>query len=174
MITKENEASRLNEGKAQFSLIDFNMFKDMHKYFSHISIHQSPKDCMKEIIATVSTITHSDDEYVHISMLPVLQALSYKLSLLHEELPFYDTSLLDLRAFEHMAKVLENGMEKYDRNNWKKGYSNKFSTADSLYRHLRQMIIGEDIDDESKLPHIGHLMCNVMILTNDLLYVDRK
>ena len=73
-----------------------------------------------------------------------------------------------------MAQVLEYGATKYERHNWRKGYINKFSAADCLYRHLRQIIIGEDIDDESGFSHIGHIMCNIMILTNDLLYIDRE
>ncbi len=174
MITVENEAARFNDGKEQFSLIDFNMFDNMYKYFHHIEDVKTPSKCMTEMIKTLSTITHSDDSFTHAVMLPLLQALSYKLSLLYEGLPFYNNSLYDLRAFEAMAKVLDYGTKKYDRNNWKKGYSNKFSTADSLYRHLRQLIIGENTDEESGLSHIGHLMCNVMFLTNDLLYVDRK
>ena len=174
MLTKENEAARFNDGKIQFSLVSFNMFGDMFKYFSYIENFDTKEVCMKEMIKTLSTITDTENKTTYEVMLPLLQALGYKLALLYKKLNFYNSKLYDLRAFEDMTKVLEYGIEKYDRNNWRKGYINKFSTADSLYRHLRQLIIGESYDEESGLHHIGHIMCNVMFLTNDLLFVDRK
>lgn len=48
-------------------------------------------------------------------------------------------------------------------NNWKGGL---FYTevAESLNRHLFAFLEGEDTDPESKLSHIGHIMCNAMFL----------
>ena len=90
------------------------------------------------------------------------------------DIKIYDTSTYDLSAFASMAMVLDYGTKKYSRNNWRKGYEDKFSAADSLYRHLQELISGKILDQESGLPHIGHIMCNIMFLTNDLLVIDRK
>ena len=55
-------------------------------------------------------------------------------------------------------KVLTSGA-----NNWKGGL--KYTeVAESLKRHLFAFVEGEDYDDESKLSHLGHIMCNAMFL----------
>jgi hypothetical protein len=173
MIDKANEAARYNEGKVRYSFIDFNMWSGMQDAFNIVDKDNDRASCIKRILTSLSSITSTDRVDVHRYQLRILQAASYRLALHEQDLEFYDSDIPDLRAFEPMARVLEFGANKYERNNWRKGYADKFSTADSLYRHLRQMIIGNEPDEESGLPHIGHLMCNVMFLTNDLLYVNR-
>jgi hypothetical protein len=172
-LTKETEASRYNEGKARFSFIDFNMFEDMHKYFNYTYSATTMEDCVKGIIRMLSIITKDDDAAVPPTFIPLLQAYSYRASLIYLNLPFHDSPIFDFRAFEPMAEVMEMGAKKYSPNNWRKGYVDKFSAADSLYRHLREVIIGNPTDEESGLSHMGHIMCNVMFLTNDLLYIKR-
>jgi len=174
MLTKETEAARHNDGKPKFSFIDFNMFTDMYKYFDYTSDITNSTRCITKMISVLSTITSTYDYTVHDTYIPILQALGYRMSLMHLNIKMYDSPIYDLRAFEDMAKILDQSVAKYSRNNWRKGYVDRFSTADSLYRHLRQVIIGEDIDDESGLSHVGHIMCNIMILTNDLLYINRE
>lgn len=173
MLTKETEALRNNEGKIKFTYIDFRMFEDMYKYFDNISSISTQSECIKEILNTLSAIIFSDNIIISAKLLPKLQSLGYRLSLYLINEPFYNSSIYNLKGFESMAKVLDFGAKRYSKNNWRKGYVDKFSAADSLLRHLRQIIIGEVNDMESGLPHIGHLMCNIMFLTNDLLYVKR-
>ena len=52
------------------------------------------------------------------------------------------------------------------RDNWKLGGSNMtlLKLLSSLMRHLVAFMSGQDNDDESKLPHIGHMMCNLMFI----------
>ena len=173
MITKDNEAMRYNEGKVIFSYIDFRMFENMHLYFNFLQNINESSELINKIIKILSTLIAEDSKETHEIYIPMLQAVGYKLSLNLLGFKFYPSSVYDLRAFEDMAKVLDYGAKKYSRDNWKKGYINKFSAADSLYRHLRQLIIGEKYDEESGLSHIGHIMCNIMFLTNDLLYINR-
>jgi len=174
MITKENEAARFNDDKVMFSYIDFRMFENMHLYFNHLRNVNESADLIKNMIKILSTLVAEDSRESHEIHVPMLQAVSYKLTLNLLGFKFYESSVFDLRAFEDMAKVLDYGAKKYSKDNWKKGYVNKFSAIDSLYRHLREIIIGEAFDEESGLSHMGHIMCNIMFITNDLLIVNRE
>tara|TARA_R110000822_G_scaffold125716_4_gene260639 strand:- start:5852 stop:6265 length:414 start_codon:yes stop_codon:yes gene_type:complete len=49
-------------------------------------------------------------------------------------------------------------------NNWKKGLKCT-EVTESLQRHLNAFIDGEDNDPESKLSHVGHILCNAMFLS---------
>ena len=75
--------------------------------------------------------------------------------------------LLDADAMEGLAKVLTFGAEKYAANNWRKGISNTRLIA-ALIRHLFAIQRGEDIDPESGLPHIDHVGCCWMFLSNNM------
>lgn len=79
-------------------------------------------------------------------------------------------SLLPLEPLEEVARVLEFGAAKYDRNNWKKG-TNWTRLADSTLRHLFSWIKGEDKDPESGLSHLAHAACNLLFL---LYYTEKK
>lgn len=72
-------------------------------------------------------------------------------------------SLVDFDALEAMVRVLEFGATKYSDHNWKKGLKTT-EIVESLLRHTFAYLRGEDIDPESKLPHIGHILCNAMFL----------
>ena len=73
-------------------------------------------------------------------------------------------SLVSWRALAPMVRVLMFGAEKYDDHNWKKGL--KYTeVCESLQRHLNSFIEGEDDDPESKLSHVGHVLCNAMFLS---------
>lgn len=52
--------------------------------------------------------------------------------------------------------------------NWKKGLD-KTEILESLYRHLIKLMAGQELDDETKLHHIGHIMSNAMFYS----YFDR-
>lgn len=73
-------------------------------------------------------------------------------------------NLVDFPSLEPMVKVLEFGANKYAAHNWKRGLK-VTETLDSLMRHLVALNDGEDNDPESKLPHIGHILCNAMFLS---------
>lgn len=67
-------------------------------------------------------------------------------------------------ALEGAAEVLEFGMGKYDRSNWKNSFP-KEQLIDSLMRHLCKFMDGEELDDETGLPHVDHLLCNAIFLS---------
>lgn len=66
-------------------------------------------------------------------------------------------------ALKDMVAVMEFGAEKYDRNNWKKGFP-KEELLDSMLRHVDAFYSGEDTDPDSGEPHVGHILCNAMFL----------
>jgi hypothetical protein len=80
-------------------------------------------------------------------------------------------SLVSWKALEPMVQVLMFGAEKYDSWNWSKGL--KYTeVCESMQRHVYAFIQGEDDDQESKLSHVGHILCNAMFLS--YMYLFRK
>lgn len=78
-------------------------------------------------------------------------------------------SLVSWRALEPMVQVLMFGAEKYAPNNWKGGL--KYTEiCESLQRHMNSFLEGEDDDKESKLQHIGHILCNAMFLSYMVIF----
>lgn len=62
-----------------------------------------------------------------------------------------------------VAKVLMYGEQKYAKGNWRLGM--KWTTAsDCLERHMASWLDGEDLDDESGLPHLYHAAANIAML----------
>lgn len=82
------------------------------------------------------------------------KALRYNTDKLH-------WSLVDFKSLEPLVRVLEYGTKKYSKDNWKKGLDTT-EVLESLSRHLFSLMAGEEIDSESQLPHIGHIMANAM------------
>ena len=75
--------------------------------------------------------------------------------------------LLDADALEGVAKVLTFGAQKYAAHNWRAGISNSRLVA-ALLRHLFAIMRGEYTDPESGLPHIDHVGCCWMFLSNNM------
>ncbi|MDE3022312.1 MAG: hypothetical protein KGI54_10665 [Pseudomonadota bacterium] len=73
--------------------------------------------------------------------------------------------LIDSLAMEGLAKVLTFGAQKYAAHNWRNGLEYSRVSA-ALLRHMSAIQRGEDIDGESGLPHIDHLGCCWMFLSN--------
>lgn len=71
--------------------------------------------------------------------------------------------LIPSRALMTAAKVYGFGAEKYSDNNWRSGYDWSLSYA-ALQRHLGQFWDGQDLDEESGLPHLAHAAFHVFAL----------
>jgi hypothetical protein len=81
--------------------------------------------------------------------------------------------LLPLDMFTGLSRVLEMGEKKYGRNNWRKGAPATEQLA-CMLRHLQPIseVLNSDRDDlqfllydtESGLPHIDHILFNVLSL----------
>ena len=78
-------------------------------------------------------------------------------------------SLVSWLALEPMVRVLMFGAQKYSYWNWSNGL--KYTEiCESLQRHLNAFLEGEDNDEESKISHIGHILCNAMFLSYMFLF----
>lgn len=71
--------------------------------------------------------------------------------------------LIPYESLDEIAKVLTFGCLKYSRSDWAKGI--KFSRLlSAAYRHMGKFNAGEDIDNESLLPHVAHAATNLIML----------
>ena len=66
-------------------------------------------------------------------------------------------------VWKECAAVFDYGRGKYREWNWAKGMKWSVPLACAA-RHLLAIIDGEYLDPESKLPHRGHVMCNLVML----------
>lgn len=73
-------------------------------------------------------------------------------------------TLVPTEAIKAIAKVREYGIRKYgDRDNWKRVEPQRY--RDAMFRHLLAYIDDNNsTDEESGLPHLWHLACNVAFL----------
>ena len=63
--------------------------------------------------------------------------------------------LIDSYALHQLAEIYTFGARKYEDNNWRKGF--KFGRIfGALMRHSWAFWRGEDLDEESGLPHMAH------------------
>jgi len=79
-----------------------------------------------------------------------------------------DYSLLPLSHLEPAVRALEFGAKKYTRDNWKNGFGGTARPLASALRHLAAFQNGERVDAESGVSHIGHAMCCLIFLMNEL------
>jgi hypothetical protein len=70
-----------------------------------------------------------------------------------------DWTLLPWGPLEEVAKVMEFGRKKYDRDNWQKVKPLKERYLAALLRHVIQYVTGETRDAESGLHHLAHATC---------------
>lgn len=82
----------------------------------------------------------------------------------------HDAEALDLafailgdKAWEEGAHVFSYGKRKYAAWNWAKGMPWSVPLACAA-RHCVDILEGEELDPESKRPHIGHVQCNLIML----------
>jgi hypothetical protein len=73
--------------------------------------------------------------------------------------------LIPYRALYPAAEVFGYGAKKYASWNWAKGMAWSIPLA-CMQRHLAAIQSGEMNDPESGLPHIGHVLCNALMLSH--------
>lgn len=86
----------------------------------------------------------------------------------NEGKPRLSFNQLGREAQEAEARVWEFGAQKYAPGQWLKGLPT-MSSCDSLLRHLTKFMEGQDLDEETGLPHAAHLVTCAKILLNSFL-----
>ncbi|CAB4138393.1 hypothetical protein UFOVP330_30 [uncultured Caudovirales phage] len=68
-------------------------------------------------------------------------------------------------GIREMGKVFTGGAEKYGRFNWRDHSVSSTVYYDAAQRHLMAWFDGEDIDPESGISHLAHVMacCNILL-----------
>lgn len=68
-------------------------------------------------------------------------------------------------VLESVVQILTFGAEKYSPNGWKEvsDANNRYYSA--MMRHLEAWRQGEEVDPESGMPHLSHVLCNVTFLS---------
>lgn len=74
-------------------------------------------------------------------------------------------SSVDPLALLELAKVAGMGAKKYSRGNYLNGYDWSLC-MDALSRHFLAWQSGEDVDDESGLPHMAHAAWHALALVS--------
>lgn len=70
-------------------------------------------------------------------------------------------SLVDWKSMEPMVQVLEFWAKKYSEDNWRNPMDKK-QILNSMMRHMVKLMDWEEIDSESGLGHIWHIMANAL------------
>lgn len=70
---------------------------------------------------------------------------------------------LPARVLLSVANVLTFGGIKYYPNKWLKEPTSSFARVDSALRHINSWLQGIDTDNESKLHHLDHAICQLMM-----------
>lgn len=119
----------------------------------NIKAHNNLNNAINEIKKTISEFCESYEDYKKIN------SQNYKTD---AGKPM--CRLVPSEIVRAIARVREYGLEKYhDPDNWKLVEKERYQ--DATYRHLLAYIDDSDgLDDESGLPHLWHLACNVAFL----------
>jgi len=72
--------------------------------------------------------------------------------------------LIEPAFLRDLAAVLTMGAEKYEEDGWKHVPNLERRYAAALMRHFEAIRSGQEVDEESGLPHIAHVACNAMFL----------
>ena len=82
--------------------------------------------------------------------------------------------LIAVPFLQELGRVRGFGAEKYDDDNWRKGYSWRLSYG-AMQRHVQAFWAGEGKEQGSGLPHLAHAAWHCMVLmtfANDEKYAE--
>lgn len=124
----------------------------------------------KQFLSRHNTENKSSDRYnerLGISKEEVINSLKNTVTVTDDFIKYdsdklrYD--LIPPEVMKAMANVLTYGAQKYSDDNWKK-CNDDSRYIGALYRHLEEWRLGNEIDDESGLPHLHHALTNLAFL----------
>lgn len=133
--------TRFNAGKTPYQFIPFGVLASMLEMQVRHYQGEAPEDLvtLSYIITHLADFQEGDDSAIHEALLCCWSDL------------------------DSCARVFEYGASKYAEWNWLKGM--KWSVIfGCIWRHAMAIVESEKTDPESGLPHMGHLICNVVML----------
>lgn len=77
-------------------------------------------------------------------------------------------NLFPFGSAEEIVKILEFGAEKYSANSWQELPNAEERYFEACMRHMVAIQKGEDVDQESGMPHLAHAGCNILFLLHFL------
>lgn len=79
-------------------------------------------------------------------------------------------SLVPPEGIREIAKAMKNGADKYGSYNWRDKKVQYMIYLDAIMRHTLALIDREDIAEDSKVHHLGHIGANATILLDAIKY----
>jgi hypothetical protein len=76
-------------------------------------------------------------------------------------------SLIPQLAIVEVIKGFEAGALKYGSYNYSNGMEHTRYT-DAAWRHMHQYLTGEDVDEETKVHHLGLVACNALMALENI------
>lgn len=156
-FTYLDEPVRYNEGKVDWTLLpwDNTLFWWLNDQFTQPPITNQNSQRKK----LVSLLQEGEVKDVLVYSL----LLACTVDELEREYPLNSINI-PWNALEDVCRVFTYGCIKYSRDNYKLAPGLPLDTyIQSMWRHLIQYLRGEEIDNESKLPHLSHLACNAFM-----------
>lgn len=102
-----------------------------------------------------------DHEILTLATGPVLPDDNPKTALGEAKPKISDTPTIGIRE---MGQVFTMGAAKYGRFNWRQHAVSSSVYYDAAWRHLSAWFDGQDLDPESGLPHLAHVMACATII----------
>lgn len=70
-----------------------------------------------------------------------------------------------LSQLQIVERVMQHGANKYQRHGWaKKGGTSPFKCLQAAMRHLTAIALGQDVCEDSELPHKAHAIARLLML----------
>lgn len=148
---ERGSAARFNEGKVPYHLLDVNVLA--------LSMGMTGT-VYQNILYDLAGWQHGGSSD---NLIAAAQRLTFLLKCKDDGTQLESLSFGGI-AWDECARVFEYGAKKYCAWNWVKGQAWSVPFACCL-RHLLKIYQGELVDPESGETHLGHFLCNVMMLT---------
>ena len=115
-------------------------------------------------ICSVCYITQKD----YVSRNAQIACIPHRSNIKNGQKDFSDKPRMDLVLPDFvlgLGRGMSEGLKSYDANSWQNVKHGQAKYQAAAMRHLLAIMLGEQIDPKSKLPHAYHLGCCAMILS---------
>ncbi len=77
------------------------------------------------------------------------------------------SELLNSKAYDAVSVVLHKGGQKYERGNWRNGFSED-RLFDAVIGHIKEHMKGNIFDEEFGTPHLAHAIAGLVFLMEQM------